>query len=212
MGIYCRSAILQCCRGRLRNIALSGFSLLNNFSNKLIFAIGFFVFAIDFYWLSLVFIPDVSVSAIGEPLLLQGFGQGWLFTPLVMFMITGLPPHLSGNGSLIGTSIRFWTTNFGFAFAHIVTNIYLQKNYNALQSNIDLAIPRIQQIYESLFNSFSKSYGTELAHRLSLNQLNKEVYNQSLLLANIQIFHIYMGIALITGVLILLFVPKRVKI
>lgn len=198
-----------CVAGIIIGLITSGYLLIKGYSNKLIFAIGFLIFAIDSFWISNVFTTDVTVNSVGYPLLLNGIAQGWIFTPLVMYIINGLPEKFVGNGALMGTATRFWATNIGFAFAQNVTYHLLQKNYDVLQANIDLAIPKTFEKYNQLYNSFALSNENSLANRLTLNTLHKEVYNQSFLLANMQIFRIYMWIALVTCVLILVTVPNR---
>lgn len=200
-----------CVAGIILGIVTSGYLLIRGFSNKMIFSMGFLIFAIDCYWISTIFSTDITVTSIGYPLFFNGLAQGWIFTPLVMFIINGLPAQFVGNGALMGTATRFWTTNIGFAFAQNVTYNLLQKNYDMLQANIDLAIPKTYEKYNQVYGSFVSSNEESLAHRLTLNNLHSEIYNQSLLLANMQLFRIYMWIALITCLFILLIVPNRNK-
>lgn len=190
-------------------VATSGYLLLKAYSNKLIFALGFLLFTISFFWISRVFTSDVTVMAIGSPLFLSGIAQGWLFTPLAMYLINGLPTHLVGNGAVLGTATRFWATNIGFAFTQNILYNFIQKNYNVLQSHLDLSIPNVSEKYDKLFQNFGLSNEDSLAQKLTIKSLHNEIYNQAFLLANSQIFQMYMCIALVTFLIILITVPNR---
>lgn len=195
--------------GAVLGVVGSGILLIREFSNKMIFAIGFLVIGISCFWISRVLTTDVTVVSIGLPLCLQGFGHGWIFTPIVMYIINGLPTHLVSNAALAATATRFWTTNIGYSIATNVNFMLLQKNYNVLQSHIDAAIPKVFFEVSSLMRTYMTKYDFDVAHRLTINKLNRDVYNQSLLMSNMQLFQIYMCVAFLGCFFVLLNVSNK---
>ena len=174
--------------GTLVGVVASGLLFINNVKTKYIFGLGFLLFTLDSAWFMLVFYPDSSPLTVGGPLFLHGLAQGWLFTPLVMYLITGLPAQLVGNGALVGTAIRFWTTNISFALLHNVTYLLNQK-------------------YTLQLSNTGTSGGNS---RPTPDQLAGIVQKQALLLSNMEIFTFLLWLALLTAILIFMLSPAKI--
>lgn len=196
--------------GTLLGIISSGYLLTKNVQSKIIFGIGFLLFAVDCVWFTFIFSPDTNLLSVGAPLFLQGLAQGWLFTPLVMFLITGLPANLVGNGSLVGTSVRFWTTNIGFAVMQNASFFLNKLHYSHLQQSIVPFSSNVQQVQNGYMRKFLQTHNYQIATMLTNNKLDGMVRKQALLLSNMEIFTSLAALALLTFVLILLMKPSRI--
>lgn len=196
--------------GTLIGVAVSGILIMKEVRSTVLFGLGFLFFAIDCAWFTTVFYPDTTLLKIGPPLMLQGFSQGWLFTPLVMFMLTGLPAKLVGNGSLIGTTSRFWTTNIGFALIQNLTYVFSKKHYSVLQQNLNPASPKAQTIWNGMMQQYAPKYNEEVATQLVTGKLNAMVSKQALLLSNMEIFTWLMWLSLATCLIIFLQKPTTI--
>ncbi len=196
--------------GTLLGIISSGYLLTRDVRSKIIFGIGFLLFAIDCAWFTFVFSPDVTLLAVGAPLFVQGIAQGWLFTPLVMYLITGLPANLVGNGSLMGTSVRFWTTNIGFAVMQNASFFLNKVHYSNLQQNIVPYSANVQQVVSGFMRKYLPTHNYQIATMLTNNKLDGMVRKQSILLSNMEIFTYLSYLALFTFLMILLMKPSRI--
>ncbi|WP_128124843.1 MFS transporter [Chryseobacterium carnipullorum] len=101
--------------GTLLGVILSGICLMRGISSRIVFFTGFLLLAVDCAWFTYTFYPDTTLSTICPPLFLQGIAQGLLFTPLVFFLISGMPEQYVANATALGTTTRFWTTAIGYA-------------------------------------------------------------------------------------------------
>lgn len=196
--------------GTLLGVISSGYLLTKDVQSKVIFGIGFFLFAVDCAWFTFVFSPDVNLLSVGAPLFLQGIAQGWLITPLVMYLITGLPAHLVGNGSLVGTTVRFWTTNIGFAVMQNASFFFNKLHYSYLQQNIVPYSPNVQQVQSAYMRKFLQTHNYQIATMLTNNKLDGMVRKQALLVSNMEIFTWLAGLALLTFSVILLVKPSHI--
>jgi hypothetical protein len=198
--------------GTILGIVVSGFLIAMEVRSTFIFGFGFFMLAVDCAWFITVFYPDTTLWKVGLPLALQGFAQGWLFTPLAMFLITGIPAKLVGNGSTLGTSMRFWATNFGFAIIQNLTYLLNKKHYSVLQQSLNSSNPLAQTTWNNTMQQFTPQFNDEVASTLTTGKLSAMVNNQALLLSNMEIFNGLMWLSIITCLGILLQKPTRIAI
>lgn len=179
--------------GTAAGILFSGIALHREYKSTYIFAMGFLLLAVDCGWFALTMYPDTTILAIGPPLLLQGVAQGLLFTPLVMYLLSGMPINLASSASLTGTAIRFWTTNIGFAVMQNLSYWLNKEHFSVLQRALNPASYLAQQAVTSS--------GTATI----INRLNR----QATLLSNMEIFSALMWLSIATAAVILLFKPSK---
>jgi hypothetical protein len=196
--------------GTAVGIIISGVMLIKGVKSKVIFGIGFLLLMVDCYWFTFVFYPDTTLRTIAPPLFLQGVGQGWLVTPLVMYLISGLPAHLVGNAGQVGTSIRFWTTNIGFALMQNSTSFLNQKHFVQLQASLDTANPLVGSTWDVLMQKNAAGNDFQTATKLSALSLNGSVSKQALLLSNIEIFMALAWLSLAVALVIFLMKPTAI--
>ena len=174
--------------GSIIGVAASGYLFIKGKSIRMIFAVAFFLFALNCLGFTFIFYPDTQLTAIGSLLFMQGFCQGWLFTPLVMYMVSSVPPKLIGNAAFVGTGIRFWSTNIGFAMIHQVTDMLNQKHMLNLTGKMDKSNPQLLDYWNSLLSQFSGSNDARTATELAAKKLYGQVHKQAILLSNMEIF------------------------
>lgn len=195
--------------GTVLGIFCTGVLMIRGVKSKFIFGFGFIFLSISCIWFRFIFYPDTTLMTIGLPLFFQGFSQGWLFTPLVMFLINGMPSDLSNNASLAGTSIRFWTTNIGFAVVQNFTYILNQKHTVNFLNKIEVTNNIASTYYNNLVNKFSIGNSSENAMKLATMNFNKLIQNQAFLLTNMELFTAYSILSIIVAILIFLYSPSK---
>lgn len=198
--------------GVIVGVISSGILLIRGTSSKFIFMVGFLILSVTAYMISCLFDSDVDTFAAGKTVFLQGVANGWLFTPLVMYIIGNVPIQYGANASMIGTSARFWFTNFGFAFSQNMLYFLQEKNFDALKSNVDVTRALVQDEVQNKLDGYDQVFTSDVSELLMQNDLMNTVYQQANLLANKQLFTFYFWVGLITAIIILVTIPEKDKI
>lgn len=180
--------------GTIIGIVLSAILMIRKVPYRLLFTMGFALLGGSMYWFYKLCVPDISPIAIAQPLLLEGIAQGVLFTPLVLYMLGSVRPDFSSNGSLIGTSIRFWSATIGYSIMknciQYLTTKYLWSYSGTMIQSDQMVAGQWQAKLNQYLNNFMESDAVSLA----ATDFNNELYNHALLLSNMQIFY-SLGIA-----------------
>ena len=71
--------------GNVIGMVLAAVFLAKTVASKYIFMLGFFILAVFHLWFTFLFVPDISLSTMAVPYILQGVAVGVLFVPLVLF-------------------------------------------------------------------------------------------------------------------------------
>ena len=198
--------------GSIIGVLSSYFMLRNKVDYRSIFIFGFLLLSISMLWFSYLFYPDTQIDAIAPVLMLEGIAQGSLFTPLVMYMVGSVHPNFSGSTSQTGVAIRFWTTTIGFA---IMQNsvLYLSTKHQFLMTkNLDQTNPIFQDQWMSLFNKNSLNHLQNDSLHLTASAFKTKLFNQALLVSNIEIFRTLFVIGAIIVVGIVLYRPIKNRI
>lgn len=195
--------------GTIIGVGSSGLLLLRDVSPRYIFGLGFLILTTSCFLFVPTFYPDTTIGKIGLPLFVQGIGQGWLFTPLVIYILTGVQSHHVGNAGLMGTTVRFWSTNIGFALIQNVSYTLNQKHYIQIEQTLNASNPITANYWNSLVDKYIGLYGNQMATHIASKSLSGTISQQASLVSNMEIFT-YFGIlgALIT-ILIFLFTPAK---
>ena len=195
--------------GTVLGVASSGILLLRDVSPKYIFGLGFLLLTISCFLFVPTFYPHSSIGVIGLPLFIQGIGQGWLFTPLVIYILTGVAPHHSGNAGLMGTTVRFWSTNIGFALFQNISYSLNQKHFIQLQQNLNTSNPIVISYWNSLLGKHLGTSSDQLASNLANKGFQATISQQASLISNMEIFA-YLGIlGTAITLIIFLFAPAK---
>lgn len=160
----------------------------HNVSFKKIFTLGFILMTLSMFWFSHLFLPQTTLELIAKPLIIEGIGQGIIFTPLVFYMLGAVHVDLSSNVAQTGTSIRFWTTTIGFS---LMQNLIwkLSAQYEVLLTkNLESTQPIFQQEWNAVFGKYSQQLLINDANTISFQIIKSKIAKQALLLANMDIF------------------------
>lgn len=179
--------------------------------SRIIFIIGFCLMALFHFWFTFLFVPDIALSNIIIPYLIQGISVGILFVPLVLFTVSSVPSTYAPYAGTIGVTGRFWGNTVGFCILQNA-QVLLQKthyfkfiqNLTFLDHNVNDRINTTKLFFES------KGYYTEQAQILAWKQFNVAITKQIYLLSSMEIFT-YFGYMLVI-VLIFLIFNKPLKI
>lgn len=183
--------------------------IIKNISYRAIFAVGFFILACSLLWFSFVFYPDTTLLEIGIPIALDGFAQGFLFTPIVFYMIGSVNPSIIGSTSQIGTAVRYLSGIVGYSIMQNSLLYLTNKNQLALTKNLDVSNPIFQTHWEELFSKFSATHLSNEATELAAKSIHGQLYNQALLLSNIEIFTALFVVTILIFISIVVYAPLK---
>lgn len=190
--------------GDIIGIILAGILMAKGIATRFIFVIGFSLMAIHHLWFTYLFVPDINLSDIVLPYILQGIAVGTLFVPLVLFTVSSVPSHLAPFSGAIGVSGRYWGTNIGFCFIQNAQVFFQTKHYHKFRQFILAESPQTQERITQIQHSFqTKGYSSDNAYQLALQQINNTIQKQDILLSNMEIFTI-IGISLLVVVMLIL--------
>ncbi len=186
-------------------VLASSYLLTKNFSIKYILALGFSILAIQFAWFTFLFYPDSNVQILLMPLFLQGFGVGWLFTPLVIFVVSAVPIEMAAFATVSALSARFWGTGIGFSVMQNAQYYLQRKHYTWFQKFVsddyNVAPNRLLEYTQGFI---SKGIPELQAQQLAFKKISSLLEAQSFLLANMEIYTALCICACILVVVILL--------
>lgn len=179
-----------------------------------IFFIGFSILAGSMYFFVHLFYPDTRAELVGAALLIEGVGQGLLFCPLVFYMLGSVHPSISSSVSQGGTAIRFWTNTIGFSIMQNSVLYLTTKHQFLLTRNLDLSNTVFQKEWANLYGKFESAHIHNDAISLSVGAIKTRLYNQALLVSNIEIFWslFLLAITLALIILILSLIKSKIKI
>ncbi|WP_418123979.1 hypothetical protein ACNFU2_05040 [Chryseobacterium sp. PTM-20240506] len=198
--------------GTLIGVLLSGICLMKGVSSRMVFFTGFLLLAIDCAWFTYTFYPDTTLSTICPPLFLQGIAQGLLFTPLVFFLIAGLPEDYVANGTAMGTTTRFWTTAIGYALMQNLMLFLTLKHSDALSYNMTDTNPVFYSQWTQIFGANISKLPVNESLSLTAGAFKAKITLQAILLSNMEIFTGLFWLAFITALLLLLYHPAKIAI
>lgn len=191
--------------GNVIGILIAAFLLSRNIATRYIFILGFSLMAIYHLWFTFLFVPDVSLSAIVAPYMLQGVSVGILFVPLVLFTVSAVPTKLAPFSGTVGVAGRFWGSTIGFCLMQNA-QVYLEaqhlNKFRQFISTENAEMPDIITSYSAHY--LSKGFSAEEAGKLAMQHMNNAAAKQSTLLSNMEIFTT-VGICLIALVLLLIY-------
>jgi hypothetical protein len=168
--------------------------------------------AIDCAWFTYTFYPDTTLSTICPPLFLQGIAQGLLFTPLVFFLIAGLPEDYVANGTAMGTTTRFWTTAIGYSLMQNLMLFLTLKHSDTLSYNLTDTNPVFYSQWNQVFGAHLSKLPINESLSLTAGVFKSKITSQATLLSNMEIFTGLFWLAFITALLLLLYHPAKIAV
>jgi len=198
--------------GTLLGVVLSGICLMKGVSSRMVFFTGFLLLAVDCAWFTYTFYPDTTLSTICPPLFLQGIAQGLLFTPLVFFLISGMPEQYFANATALGTTTRFWTTAIGYALMQNLMLFLTLKHSDTLSFNLTDTNPIFYSQWNQIFGSNLSKLPVNESLSITASAFKVKITAQSILLSNMEIFTGLFWLALITAFTLLLYHPVKIAV
>jgi len=97
---------------------------------RLIWMYGFFLLLVFHTWMWFLFSTQADSSTFVIPLIIQGLGTGMLMAPIIIYMISSVPPAMAGSASAMGVFFRFT----GFCGSISLIN-YFQLRHKTIHIN-----------------------------------------------------------------------------
>lgn len=198
--------------GTLLGVLLSGICLIKGVSSRIVFFTGFLLLAVDCAWFTYTFYPDTTLFTICPPLFLQGVAQGLLFTPLVFFLISGMPEQYVANATALGTTTRFWTTAIGYALMQNLMLFLTLKHTDTLSFNLTDTNPIFYSQWNQIFGSNISKLPINESLSMTAGAFKAKMNAQAILLSNMEIFTGLFWLALVTTFVILLYHPVKIAV
>ena len=173
-------------------MTIAGTMMVKKLPTKLILILGFLTMAIYHWWFTFLFLPDVALSQMWIPYMLQGVGVGVLFVPLVLNTVSAVPAYLAPFAGAIGVAGRFWGTNIGFCLVQNFQVYFVNKHRYVFLEKLLPENPTTTGIVNTIQESFvQKGYDLAPAATLALKKVNAGVQTQSFLLGNMELFTVW---------------------
>ncbi|TDW49882.1 hypothetical protein EV144_102310 [Flavobacterium sp. 270] len=177
--------------GNVIGLILGAIFLMKSMSTKYIFMIGFSLIAVFHFWFTFLFVPDVSLSDIIIPYVLQGIGVGLLFVPLILFTTSSVPANMAVSSGIVGVSGRFWGSTIGFCIMQNAVVFLNKKHFLKLSQFVTDSSAETQETLAKTSQSFmAKGYSLDESNTLALKKVFSTVAKQSTLLTNMEIYTI----------------------
>jgi DHA2 family multidrug resistance protein len=168
---------------------LIGRALQAGISQKFMIPVGFVIFFIFTFWMSLRISPTAGESDFFWPLMVRGVGLGLIFLPITTMSLAGLQGKDAGQAAGITGMIRQLGGSFGVAIVGTYLERSIAANRVALLPNISLYNPEtVQRIQAFTQNFLAKGFPLEQAQRQAYGALEGILMKQVSLITYSQVF------------------------
>lgn len=186
--------------------ALFAYYIITQFQTqyKYVFFGGFFCLTSAMLWFSYILVPDTRPNAVIPPLLMEGMGQGMLFAPILQYMVCSVHANFSMNTMQAAVAMRYWSSTISFSIMQNAILFLTTKHQFLMTKNLDITNTIFQEQWNNLFNKHDTSHLVNESISLTATNLKSQLYNQALLIADIQIFRtlFYFGIVMMVFIMI----------
>lgn len=169
---------------------------------RVIMVVGAGVLA-DSMWRMTGWTPDISTYSVVTTSLIQGFGFGWVFTPLSIIAFATLPFEFRVDGTAFFSLVR----NVGSAVGISVTSVLLTENTQIVHSQIIENVTPFNRMLQT--DAASVVWNVTLPSGIAA--LNDEVTRQASIIAYLNDFKFLFYLTLSSVVLILFLRPSSPK-
>jgi DHA2 family multidrug resistance protein len=180
--------------GTMASVILSG-RLSNRVDPRLLMLIGILLIA-ESMWEMTGWTPDIDDWSLTRNAIVQGFGLGFVFTPLQVVTFSTLPVALRTDGTALFSLLR----NIGLAIGVSVTSVVLTQSTQLVHAQIAATV--------TPFNRNLQSGGAYLLWNSALPQgiaaLNTEVTRQAQIIGYIDDFKLLFIVSLLMLPLLLM--------
>lgn len=159
--------------GAITGTLISSRMMIFKRSPYLIWMAGFSVLLIHYIWMIFLFSSQANAAVYYLPLLLQGMGAGMLLTPIIVYMVTSVPPELGATAGATAVSMRLLGTTISIAVVNYFqlydTGLHADRFKDRLSAVDPAAVARLKS-YAHVFSAHGKdlrSGNTAAAHLLN---------------------------------------------
>jgi len=178
---------------------------------RVLFIIGLTSLASYHIWMYFTFTPDITFSDLSWPVFFQGMASGFLFVPVIVYAVSGLPAFTGYTGISLAAISRF-ITGLNSAAGFYTLQLYFN------QLNREKFLPHITDVddnFSQRFNQFvqlfrSKGCSMDQAYALAHTNINRALTVQSQLMTNMYVFKL-MFIISVAALLIVIAGPLLTK-
>lgn len=174
---------------------------------RMLFIPGLTFLAIYHIWMYSIFTPDMAFSDLAWPVFFQGAASGLLFSPVIVYTVSGLPAYTGFTGISLATISRFITGLNSFAGFYTLQLYFNQLNREKFLRHITNMDDNFSQRFSQFVQLFrSKGFGPDQANALANTNINRALTVQSQLMTNMYVFKV-MFIISVTVLLIVIIAP-----
>ena len=169
-----------------------------------LFIFGFSILLLYHLWVYFIFTPDMSYQDLMLPVFFQGASSGVLFVPIMLMMLTSIPPSTGIAGLVIAAYARFVTllnVSAGFYNLQLKYNQLYKEGFLRHLTNTDEQTTERLENFRQLY--LSKGFSQDQAAALANSSLARELSVQSQLLTNRAVF-LFMSIMIFITLIIIL--------
>lgn len=141
------------------------------------------------FWMYKIISPGLDFSDLMVPIFLQGASSGMLFVPIATFILSSVPVHTGISGSLVGGTVRFFTTLNSFA-GYYTLQLFYNQHYKEqfLKYLTPYDLNYVERNSSTVQSFISKGFTTQESVSLANSSVLKSVTTQTQLLTNQTIF------------------------
>jgi len=202
--IYIGYILLFNIGGIIFGILISSRLLIYKLPVMLIWILGFSLLLIHSIWMTLLFDASTEYSAFIIPLIIQGLGTGILLAPIIIFMITAVPPDLGPSAAATAVAFRLLGTSLSIALINFFQLYDQQNHFNRFQDSLYSADPLVDQRVQTYRKLLSNSGLSGERTLLLANKLLKNtVDQQAQIRATIDYYYLMCWLLILTLILII---------
>ncbi|KDN53922.1 MFS transporter [Flavobacterium seoulense] len=175
--------------GNVIGLVLSAVFLMKAMPTKYIFMLGFSLIAVYHFWFTFLFVPDIALTDILIPYVLQGIGVGLLFVPLVLFTTSSVPQKMAATSGIVAVSGRFWGSTIGFCVMQNAVVFLQKKHFLKFSQFLTANSFETQDAISKTAQSFmDKGYSLDNVNTLALKKTLSNITKQATLLSDMEIY------------------------
>ncbi|MCF6406890.1 MFS transporter [Chitinophaga filiformis] len=179
---------------------------------RVLFIVGLTSLAIYHIWMYFTFTPDIAFSDLALPVFFQGAASGFLFVPVIVYTVSGLPAFTGFTGISLATISRFITGLNSAAGFYTLQLYFNQLNRERFLRYITDVNDNFSQRFSQFVQLFrSKGFSVDQANALAYTNINRALIVQSQLMTNMYIFKL-MFIICVAALLIVITGPYLLKV
>lgn len=148
---------------------------------RVIVTFSFILYAVCFFWRAAVFTPDIPMSAVIWPQLLQGLALTCFLMPLTTLGLQDIPDDKLAAATSVQNFLRTLAGSIGTSITTTMWNDRAILHHSHLAENINLYNPNVANLYGALEEHGLSQFDVSTV-------LNTEITSQSLIMSANDIF------------------------